>query len=504
MSHAIFAGILIGKSLSASVLATLFLLIASPLSLPALAQKSPSAASSPVNPLSKETDYTLGSGDILRVDIFQVKDLSGEYSVLVDGTVSFPLVGNLKVEGLTLAQLSQLLSQRYARYLKRPIVTVSLLAPRPLKIAISGEIGTPGSYLLTVGKGGQGEPNQKFPSLTDLIQQAGGLTTAADVSKVQIRRFLRGKQEVYSLNLWQLLQQGNQAQNITLRDGDTILIPSKEKIDPAEVRQLADANFGIQGNQLVTVAVIGEVYRPGSYKVLPEGTTGVIGKAGTVGTTGTVSNTISNTKGKPEFARLSQAIQLAGGIKPLANVREVEVRRLTRTGTSQIINIDLWQLLETGNLDEDIILQDGDTIRIPTAQDVNPKESEVLAAASFSPVTIRVNVVGEVVKPGVVEVPPNTPLNQAVLAAGGFDKRRADETSVDLIRLNPNGTISKRNIAVVLETGVDPEKNPPLRNNDVIVVSRSGLTQTTDTLNNVLSPFGSFLGIATILSLFGL
>lgn len=471
------------RSRQASAL-TALLLLSSPLSLPSYARQplttSNSQSYSEINSSSAETEYTLGAGDRIRVDIFQVPEFSGEFLVLVDGTVSFPIVGNLKVEGLTVSQASALLSQNYAVYIKRPVVTVGLLSPRPLKVAISGEVTSPGSYTLAVGQ----EQTQKFPSVTDLIQQAGGITTAADVSKVQIRRFFQGKQQVLNLNMWELLQQGNQTQNITLRDGDTVIVPTKEQIDPNETRQLADANFGIQADRELNVAVVGEVYRPGSYKVTPEKVT-----AGG-------SNTI-----QLESPRLTKAIQLAGGIKPLADVRHIEVRRFTRMGTQQTIDINLWELLETGSIDKDIILQDGDTIVIPTAQAIDPKESESLAAASFSPATIRVNVVGEVKKPGLVEIPPNTPLNQALLAAGGFDDRRADKDTVELIRLNPNGTVSKRDIDIDFAQGIDDEHNPTLRNNDVIVVKRSGIASATDTIGTVLSPIGSAFGLLNIFNL---
>jgi polysaccharide export outer membrane protein len=110
-------------------------------------------------------------------------------------------------------------------------------------------------------------------------------------------------------------------------------------------------------------------------------------------------------------------------------------------------------------------------------------------------------VVGEVKKPGLVEIPPNTPLNQALLAAGGFDDRRADKDTVELIRLNPNGTVSKRDIDIDFAQGIDDEHNPTLRNNDVIVVKRSGIASATDTIATVLSPIGSAFGLLNIFNL---
>jgi polysaccharide export outer membrane protein len=71
-------------------------------------------------------------------------------------------------------------------------------------------------------------------------------------------------------------------------------------------------------------------------------------------------------------------------------------------------------------LDQDTVVQEGDTIFVPTA--VNPAQATELATASFLPDTIQVSVVGEVTEPGVVEVSPNPPLTQALLAAGGVEQ----------------------------------------------------------------------------------
>jgi polysaccharide export outer membrane protein len=194
--------------------------------------------------------------------------------------------------------------------------------------------------------------------------------------------------------------------------------------------------------------VVGEVARPGPYSV-----TG--GGQGTGGATGAVTGretgvaTGGGTGGPPT---VTKAIQVAGGITSLADIRSITIRRTTRSGEARLINVDLWDLLRSGDLSEDVILQEGDTITIPTATVLDPAEANQLAGASFSPNTIVVNVVGEVERGGAIPVPPNTPLNQAILAAGGFNVR-ARKRSVELIRLNPNGTVEKRAIEVDLSSG---------------------------------------------------
>ncbi len=456
------------------------LLLYNPSGLPALSQSTFNP--SELNPtLSTETAYTLGPGDRIRVNVYQVPDFSGEFLILPDGTITLPLLGLLKIQGLTVNALSNNLSQRYAQYLKRPIVTVSVLSPRPLQLAIAGEINSPGTYTLPVSDG------QKYPLVTDLIRQAGGITTVADIRRVELRRKVGDQEKVWNLNLWEVLQNANLGQDASLRDGDTIFIPTKTSVDIAETRQLAVANFGIQSTQDINVTVVGEINRPGAYRINPNLATGTAAT--------------SNNTGKIQPPRLTLALRTAGGIKPLADIRNITITRFNRDGTQQNINVDLWSLVQTGNIEEDIILQEGDSISIPTATDIPPDDVRTLATASFAPNSIRVNVVGEVIKPGTVEVPPNTPLNQALLTAGGFDKRRARESIVDLIRLNPNGTVSKYSLNVDFSNNIS-QNNPTLQDNDVIIVNRNTLTQVTDTINTIVSPIGTLLGLSNFVDIF--
>lgn len=431
-------------------------------SLPSLPSLSSGSFNSYSSEIPSETAYTLGAGDRIRMDLLQVPEMSGEYLVLVDGTISFPWIGSIKVKDLTISQLNRILTQKYAVYVKNPVLTTGLVAPRPVRIAIAGEINRPGTYTISLSE------RQLYPSLTEMIKQAGGLTSVADLRQVEIRRSSPQGEQVFNLNLLSLLEQGNLSQDVTLRDEDRIFIPTTTEINLAQSRQILNANFGMTIPE-VDVAVVGEVYRPGSYLI-----------------------TGSKNDQEMRLPRLSFAIQQAGGIKPLADIRNIEIRRLTRTGSPQTFKIDLWQLLATGNLEEDAILQPGDTIIIPTASEIAPDEVEALASASFAPNTIKVNVVGEVTKPGTIELAPNTPLNQAVLAAGGFDPNRADTAEVELVRLNPNGTVSKRTIPINFANGINEENNPILRNNDVLIVQRNTVTTVTDVLETILSPFALF------------
>lgn len=328
-----------------------------------------------------ENAYLLGVGDYLRVDIFNIPDYGGEFRVLAGGEVNLPVIGPVVVEGLSLQQAAARVEQVLVPYVRRPRVTLSLLEIRPLQVAIAGEVSRPGAYRIAVNDDAD-QSLSGIPTLTQVIELAGGITQLADIRQIKVcrRRSLVSSRAVA---------------NVPLADGGC-----------------------------------------------------------------------GNSREQAPF---------------------------------EAIPIDLWSLLREGDLDADLRLQDGDRITIPTATDLNSDDIAELASASFSPDQITVNVVGEVDSPGTIQVPPNTPLNQAILVAGGFNNRA--RSTVNLIRLNPNGTATQSEIEVDFSQGIDEASNPALRPNDTVIVQRSGLARVTDTVGAVLSPVN---GIFNILRLFDL
>jgi polysaccharide export outer membrane protein len=433
-----------------------------------------------------DSPYTLGAGDRIRIDIFQVPQYSGETDVLIDGALNLPLVGRVQVKGLSLDDATNKISNAYSRYLRRPIVTLTLLQRRPVQIGISGEVIRPGTYTIaTTTTSGDSSNSGEYPTLTQLLEKAGGITQVADVHQVQVRRRQRsGAEQIYTVDLWQLLQTGDLSYNVTLRDGDTIVIP-RRTADLAEAPLLATTSFSADQNRPINIAVVGEVFRPGSYSV-----TGGIARTQQAGVPGDVQLSSS-------LPTVTRAIQVAGGIKPLADIRHVTVRRLQRDATVQEFQVDLWAFLQAGNIQQDAILQEGDTIVVPSVPELNPAEASQLASASFAPDKIKVNVVGEVKNAGPVELPPNTPLNQAILTAGGFNTR-ARQGSVELIRLNPDGTVTRRRVRIDLDNNLNEQSNPALYNNDVVIVNRSGLAAIGDTLGSILNPLEGAFSILSI------
>ena len=535
-------------------------------------------------------DYILGAGDRLTIQVLGVPQFSGDYQVLVNGSLNLPRIGKVTVAGMTLEEATEVISQNYSQLLRKPVVTINLLQPRPLSIGIAGEINHPGTYTMEVA-------GARFPTITNALELAGGITQAADLRQAQVRRrHSFGEEQIIPVNLWELLQTGNLDYDVTLRDGDTIFIPTATNLNLSENSQLATASFASSQFEPLNIIVVGEVAEPGTHIVPEQGgirqiptitqalevaggvnpladirqiqiqrrtqtgsvqtinidlwqllqtgdasqnaflqngdtvivptvedlnlaqayqlsiasfapnesqplnivIVGEVARPGSYTIAASARNVEGTGSGEPNTVKtrptITRALQVAGGIKPQADIRQVQIRRYDSNGKEHLISTDLWELLQTGDATQDVILQQGDRIIVPTATELDTQEASQIAVASFAPETISVNVVGEVQRPGLARVLPNTSLNQALLAAGGFN-RRSKTKSVELIRLNPDNTVVRRTVAINFSDGINEETNPLLRSNDVIVVGRSGLASFSDTLGTLLSPLGSFLRI---------
>ena len=434
------------------------------------------------NSLLLEQPYILGAGDRLKIEVFDAPEYSGVTLVFADGSLNLPFAGRVIVEGLSLLQATEVISTAYSQIFKRPVVSVRVVAPRPVEVTILGEVTKPGDYTFQILKPGESDLGFRYPSLTDAISIAEGISLAANIRQLELRRLQpEGITKVFYLNLWDFLKLGKTNQNPSLRDGDTIFVPPSTNIDLKEVRQLATSTLATKPDQPRNTFILGAVKNPGNYVLIGGPTRSELRPGG--------------------LPTLTSAIREAGGIIPEADVRRIQLRRSTKTGPEQIIEIDLWELLEVGNLNLDPIIQDGDTIFVPPATQINIIELNELAGSSFFTETIQVTVIGEINRReggGVLNLPPNTTLNQAITAAGGFNNR-AKETSVELIRVNSNGTVEQRTINIDFSQGVNQETNPLMRDKDIVAINASDLVKYQENLGRIFSPLPNYLNIIRIL-----
>ena len=164
-------------------------------------------------------DYEVGPGDVLQITVWDHPELtipagsmrSSEESgnwVHNDGTIFYPYVGKIKVVGLRVTEIRDLIADRIAEYIEEPQVDVTVAAFRSQRIYVTGSVKQPGAFPVT-----------NVPTrLLDAVNAAGGITEFADWSDVTLTR--GGKD--YQLSLRAIYQQGNPAQNVLLKPGDVL------------------------------------------------------------------------------------------------------------------------------------------------------------------------------------------------------------------------------------------------------------------------------------------
>ena len=158
--------------------------------------------------------------------------------------------------------------------------------------------------------------------------------------------------------------------------------------------------------------------------------------------------------------------------------------------------------MRSGAIVQNPLVYDGDSIRIPEADEQDSSELLAVASSSFAPSSITVTVVGEVENPGPQQVKANSPLSQAVLAAGGLT-RRSNKQTLQLLRVLPNGSVNRKTVAFTPGEQLGKGNNPPLQDGDVVVVDRHGWAKFNDGLKDTMEPLSPVLNGASIFRLLG-
>jgi polysaccharide export outer membrane protein len=186
---------------------------------------------------------------------------------------------------------------------------------------------------------------------------------------------------------------------------------------------------------------------------------------------------------------VSAALMEAGGITRNADIREVVLTRTMSNGDTYRTTINLWDAIWSENAPQDLMLQDGDSIFVPTLAEGEQLDRRLLVQSSLAPDVVAVRVVGEVNDPGEVLVPPDSSVSGAVAIAGG-PTNDARLSRVALVRLNEDGQIEQQVIDLR-----DLADNNQIQNGDVIVVPERDTPAFLDFAGRLLSPLGGLLNV---------
>ena len=217
-------------------------------------------------------NYLLGNGDKVLIKVFQANQFDSIVNVLPDGTINLPRIGSIYVEGLSIEELKEKLTQAYKSILKRPILYVDLINARPIKINITGQVQRPGIYSLgqnnnnklTNADGGESLniTSKGWPTLLDALQVSGGVKSDGNLKKILLIRnnIYTDKEINYVLDYITPLKTGLNFINPLIFNGDSIRVLKAESSDIKEKELISSSNLSPAS---ISVNVIGEVASPG-------------------------------------------------------------------------------------------------------------------------------------------------------------------------------------------------------------------------------------------------
>ncbi|RLB14538.1 MAG: polysaccharide export protein [Thermoplasmata archaeon] len=182
------------------LLTMVFALIAS-FSVPAAAQGEP-------------PEYTIGPNDHLQVFVWKEPDLTRDVTVMADGRITFPLIGEIMAAGKTVNDLKKIITDKLKKFVTAPEVTVIVAESLSRQIYTIGKLTNPGPYPLA--------PNM---TVLQALSAAGGFAEWADTKNIMIVRHEKGKEVQLRFNYKDFVAGKNLKQNIELRPNDTIVVP---------------------------------------------------------------------------------------------------------------------------------------------------------------------------------------------------------------------------------------------------------------------------------------
>jgi polysaccharide export outer membrane protein len=265
---------------------------------------------SPTMDIAIPSDYIMGPGDRVSIQIYGKESSEAELEVNREGQIVFPNHGPFPVAGLSFSEMKQLLSTKIKEKVIGVEVIVGIASLRSMRVFVLGDAFKPGPYNLS-----------SLSSITHAIFAAGGISDIGSLRNIQLKR--AGKL-VKTLDLYDLLINGDASDDELLQSGDVIFI--------APVGE--------------TVSIEGEVRRPAIYELVAGET-------------------------------FSDVVKMAGGLLPSAYAKQSIVERYNTSNLRSVINIDFTDVNQTKKL-----AQDGDAINIMQASEMFSKSVTLIGAVT--------------------------------------------------------------------------------------------------------------------------
>lgn len=180
--------------------------------------------------------YVIGSGDVVRVDVFGRPEVSGKHVVGPDGSITVPIAGDIQVGERNRDEARRLLNERLGQYFTKPVVTLNIEEYTSNQVTVLGRVERAGM--------------QKFPhppTLAEVLAGAGAMPILDKQATLTRCAIMRGRDKLIWVDLKALLN-GDPTYNLRMKKGDIVFIPDSSD---------------------TAVYVLGQIGKPGSYRLTP-------------------------------------------------------------------------------------------------------------------------------------------------------------------------------------------------------------------------------------------
>lgn len=167
--------------------------------------------------MAQKPEYKFLPTDVLSITVHDQSDLNTTTRITADGNITFPLIGTVAAEGLTIGELEASIKRLLEKdYLVTAQVLVFIKEYHARQVSVIGEVNAPGKYDM---------PEEKNITLLEAIALAGGFTRVADINQTQVMRVTNGVTKTMIIRVSNITKKGQRDQDIPIEPEDVIFVP---------------------------------------------------------------------------------------------------------------------------------------------------------------------------------------------------------------------------------------------------------------------------------------
>ena len=396
-------------------------------------------------------NYRLGPGDEIIVDIWGASENTIRQEISPDGCINITGLGVVSLNGMNIAEAKEYLKSELGKIYANEDnqIQVTLGKTRSIKVNVMGEVSVPGTYTVSA-----------FASVFHALYSAGGITELGSLRNIRV---VRGGNTVANVDVYEYILQGKTDENVSLQEGDVIIVPTYEAIVKVEGKVKRPMKYEMKNDETIsTLLKYAGFFAANAYKnsvrvVRQEGRQFSVATVerndfatfkvmdGDVVSADSIINRFANKlevvgavyrPGIYEFCdkinTVKELIEQADGLLGDAFTNRAVVYRQRENLTREVVQVDVKGIME--GTAADVELKNNDLLFVPSIHDIKYAGDVYIS--------------GEVVNPGTYPYADNMTLEDFVITAGGL-KEEASLVRVDVSRRikDNKGTESTENVS---------------------------------------------------------